>query len=214
MKKGDKTREHIIMKSAELFNQQGYAGSSLNDIIAATGIKKGGIYRHFNSKDEIALEAYQYAASRVGSKFSEAIEQEESAAGRLLAYFRVYEDVVNNPPFIGGCPLQNTAVESDDTHPVLRDRARRGLHSTLDEMKSIIQEGIRMGEFKEDLNANALATFAFSLLEGGIMLSKLEGSNRHMQMNMTSFAAYLQQCCLHPQRTMPERSLGETDAAG
>lgn len=197
MKKGDKTREHIIMKSAELFNQQGYAGSSLNDIIAATGIKKGGIYRHFSSKDEIALEAYNYAASLVGRRFSEAIGKEESATGRLLAFFRVYEDVVNNPPFIGGCPLQNTAVESDDTHPTLRQRAQRGLHGTLDTMKSIIYEGIRKGEFKENLDVDALASFAFSLLEGGIMLSKLEGNNRHMQMNIDSFSSYLQQCCLN-----------------
>ncbi|WP_342774694.1 helix-turn-helix domain-containing protein [Paenibacillus dokdonensis] len=70
MKKGDRTREHIIMKSAEIFNQRGYAGTSLNDIIADTGIKKGGIYRHFASKDEIALEAYNYAARMVSSKFS------------------------------------------------------------------------------------------------------------------------------------------------
>lgn len=41
MKKGDRTREHIIMKSAAIFNQKGYAGTSLNDIIADTGIKKG-----------------------------------------------------------------------------------------------------------------------------------------------------------------------------
>ncbi|KWX77032.1 TetR family transcriptional regulator [Paenibacillus riograndensis] len=196
MKKGDRTREYIIMKSAELFNQRGYAGSSLNDIIAATGIKKGGIYRHFGSKDEIALEAYNYAANVVNGRFSEAIDKEESAAGRLLAFFHVYEDVVNTPPFIGGCPLQNTATESDDTHPSLRDKAQRGMHNTLDMMKRIIYEGIRTGEFKEDVDPDTLASFALSLLEGGILLSKLEGSNRHMQMNMASFSSFLQQCCL------------------
>ncbi|WP_426445547.1 TetR/AcrR family transcriptional regulator [Paenibacillus sp. S-38] len=195
MKKGEKTREHIISKSAELFNVQGFAGSSLNDIIAATGIQKGGIYRHFGSKDEIALEAYNYAADSVGRKFAEALAAETSAAGRLLAFFHVYGDVVNNPPFIGGCPLQNTAVESDDTHPILRQRAREGLHHTLERMKDIIREGIQMGEFKEHLDVDALASFAFSLLEGGIMLSKLEGSNRHMEMNTASFSSYLEQVC-------------------
>jgi hypothetical protein len=45
----------------DIYNQRGYAGTSLNDIIADTGIKKGGIYRHFTNKDEIALEAYNYA---------------------------------------------------------------------------------------------------------------------------------------------------------
>jgi len=196
MKKGDRTREHIIMKSAEIFNQKGYAGTSLNDIIADTGIKKGGIYRHFSSKDEIALEAYNYAASLVIRKFSEAVDQEQTASGRLIAFFRVYEDVVNNPPFIGGCPMQNTAVECDDTHIELRDRARQGLNTCLDIMKGIIRDGIETGEFKEDLDSNALASFAFSLLEGGIMLSKLDGDNKHMQMNIASFSIYLQQCCL------------------
>lgn len=194
MKKGDRTREHIIMKSAELFNRQGYAGSSLNHIIEATGIKKGGIYRHFGSKDEIALEAYQYAVRQVGKRFEDTLGDEQSATGRLLAFFRAYEDVVNDPPFIGGCPMQNTAVESDDTHPALRQTAQRSLESTLNRMKSIIAEGIRTGEFKPDIDTDALATFAFSLLEGGILLSKLEGSNRHMKMNIASFAAYLRQC--------------------
>jgi TetR/AcrR family transcriptional repressor of nem operon len=180
MKKGDKTRGHIIMKSAQLFNQQGYAGSSLNDIIAATGIKKGGIYRHFSSKDEIAQEAFNYAASIVGRSFSEAISKEESAASRLLAFFRVYEDVVNNPPFIGGCPLQNTSIESDDTHPTLRQRAQRGLHDALGMMKQIISEGIQKGEFNENIDIDALASFALSFLEGCIMMSKLEGDHRYI----------------------------------
>ncbi len=87
MKKGDRTRENIIMKSAAIFNQKGYAGTSLNDIIADTGIKKGGIYRHFASKDDIALEAYNYAASLVNRRFSEAADQEQSASGRLIAFF-------------------------------------------------------------------------------------------------------------------------------
>ncbi|GMK38799.1 TetR family transcriptional regulator [Paenibacillus sp. CCS19] len=193
MRKGDRSREHIVVKSAELFNQLGYAGASLNDIIEATGIKKGGIYRYFNSKDEIALEAYQHAVNVVGGKFTEAMNEESSASGRLLAYFHVYADVVNNPPFIGGCPLQNTAVESDDAHPLLRARAQLSLQSTLDKMKAIIQDGIQQGEFKPDIQAEAIATFALSLLEGGILLSKLEGNNRHMEMNTASFSAYLKQ---------------------
>ncbi|QHT61242.1 TetR/AcrR family transcriptional regulator [Paenibacillus lycopersici] len=199
MKKGDKTREHIIIKSAELFNQQGYAGSSMNDIIAATGIQKGGIYRHFSGKDEIALEAYDYAASQVGRRIAETMDREASAAGRLLAYFRAYEDAVNDPPFIGGCPLQNTAVESDDTHPALREKARQSLHRTLMQMKGIIHDGIRTGEFKANIDTDALAAFALSLMEGGIMMSKLEGNNRYMHMNIATFTAYLQQCCSNGQ---------------
>ncbi|WP_253735887.1 TetR/AcrR family transcriptional regulator [Paenibacillus sp. FJAT-26967] len=194
--KGENTRKHIIAKSAELFNQRGYAGSSLSDITALTGIKKGGIYRYFTSKDEIAVEAYRYAGSIVGHKIKSALDKESTAIGKLLVYLQVYGNVVEAPPFIGGCPLLNLATESDDSHPVLRDVALRGLESTLGTMKRIILEGIQSGEFKEDLDVDALATFTLSVMQGGIMISKLEGNNRHVRMNIESLTAYLKGMCL------------------
>lgn len=196
MKKGENTRKHIIAKSAELFNQKGYSSSSMSDITELTGIKKGGIYRHFASKDEIALEAYNYAGSVVGGHIKDAIGQQETAIGKLLAYLHVYENVVEAPPFIGGCPLLNVAVESDDGHPILRQRAQHSLKGILDNMRAIISQGVQSGEFKADLDIDALATFTLSIMEGSVMVSKLEGDNRHIRMNIESFSAYLKCVCL------------------
>ena len=57
MSKGDQTRERIIAKAAELFNQRGLEGTSMADLMEATGLEKGGIYRHFPSKEAVAAEA-------------------------------------------------------------------------------------------------------------------------------------------------------------
>ncbi|MGO4537797.1 TetR/AcrR family transcriptional regulator [Paenibacillus sp. 2TAB19] len=202
MLKGENTRKHIIAKSAELFNQKGYAGSSLSDITELTGIKKGGIYRYFTGKDEIAIEAYQYAGSIVSRTINEALDEQSTAMGKLLVYLRVYANVVEDPPFVGGCPLLNLATESDDSHPVLRARARQGMDNTLDTMKRIIAEGVESGEFKAELDIEALATFTLSIMEGGIMLSKLEGDNRHVRMNIETLSAYLKGMCLRSQPSM------------
>jgi len=164
MEKGEKTREFIITKAAELFNQKGYSGSSLSDITELTGIKKGGIYRHFSSKDEIAYEAFSYAGQVVGAQLAQAISQQETASGKLLAYLRVYEKVVEAPPFIGGCPLLNTAIDSDDSHPGLRERAKQALLETLESIKKIISQGVQSGEFKADLDIEDLATFTLSIM--------------------------------------------------
>lgn len=196
MEKGENTRKYIIAKAAELFNQKGYSGSSLSDITELTGIKKGGIYRHFSNKDEIAYEAFNYAGSVVGAQLAQAINQQETASGKLLAYLHVYENVVEAPPFIGGCPLLNTAIESDDCHPGLRERAQQALIGTLESLKRIISEGIQSGEFKADLDIDGLASFTLSIMEGGIMMSKLEGNNRHIRMNIKSLANYLKMVCL------------------
>ena len=58
MSKGEQTRERILARSAQLFNRQGYSGSSLSDIMRETGLEKGGIYNHFSSKEQLALEAF------------------------------------------------------------------------------------------------------------------------------------------------------------
>ena len=65
MAKGEQTHQMIVARAAQVFNRQGYFGSSLDDLMHATGLKKGGIYNHFHSKDELALEAFDYAVEAV-----------------------------------------------------------------------------------------------------------------------------------------------------
>ena len=51
MRKGEQTRQYIIRKAAPIFNQRGFNGAALSDLMKATGLEKGGIYRHFDSKE-------------------------------------------------------------------------------------------------------------------------------------------------------------------
>jgi TetR/AcrR family transcriptional repressor of nem operon len=52
--KGQQTRREIVEKAAPLFNKKGFEGTSLSDLMHATGLQKGGIYHHFSSKEELA----------------------------------------------------------------------------------------------------------------------------------------------------------------
>ena len=47
MRKGEQTGQEIIRKAAPIFNQKGYDGAALSDLMRATGLEKGGIYGHF-----------------------------------------------------------------------------------------------------------------------------------------------------------------------
>jgi AcrR family transcriptional regulator len=142
MSKAEQTRENIIKQAAELFNQKGYSGSSISDIMRATGLQKGGIYNHFKSKDDLALEAFDYAYRLVSQRVWEAVRKENSAIKRLQALVSVYLDYLENPPIAGGCPILNTAVESDDAHPALRDRVRDAVNNWHSLICRIIQKGI------------------------------------------------------------------------
>ncbi|NOU88605.1 TetR family transcriptional regulator [Paenibacillus sp. LMG 31460] len=180
MRKGEKTRLHIIMKSAELFNEKGYAGSTIQDIMTVTGLTKGGIYRSFANKDEIAIEAFTYAGQVLWGHFAEAVEGASTATDKVLAMCDVYSDTVHNPPMKGGCPFLNTAVESDHSFPILRDHAVGAYEQMLAFIQGILLKGVEDGEFRSDLDTESVASFLFSSIEGGIMASRLTHDNKHV----------------------------------
>ncbi|AFC30395.1 TetR family transcriptional regulator [Paenibacillus mucilaginosus 3016] len=180
MRKGERTRQHIIEKSAGLFNQKGYAGSSIQDIIEVTGLTKGGVYRTFSSKDEIAQEAFDYSLRIVMEQFLKAAEEAETAIDKIMAVCAVYEDPVNHSPIEGGCPLLNTAVEADDGYLPLREKAAAAHGQFTAFLQSILDKGITNGELSSGLNTEAVASFVVSSLEGGVMASRLTRDNKHV----------------------------------
>lgn len=173
MRKGERTRQQIIRKAAPVFNQKGYEGTALSDLMEATGLEKGGIYRHFDSKEQLAREAFDHAWKLVMEARFEGIDDIPNSVDRLRQFLRNFKERrLGLVP--GGCPLLNTAIESDDGNPQLRDRARYALRSWLDRLQSIVEEGQRKAEISCDIDAGEIATLIISTLEGSIMVSRLE----------------------------------------
>jgi AcrR family transcriptional regulator len=191
MRKGERTKERIIEQTAPLFNQKGFFGSSLSDIMEATGLKKGGIYNHFGSKEELALQAFDYAAACVSERLSLLLEEKRTVVERLLAFAAVFRDLAMNPPVPGGCPLLNTAIESDDAHPVLRERVRRAMDGWRQRIQDAVREGIAAGELRQDTDPDVVATRFIATLEGGVMLSKLYRDPVHIQRAVAFLTEYI-----------------------
>ena len=193
MSKAQETKTRIIEQAATLFNQQGYAGTSVSDLMRATGLQKGGIYNHFVSKDELALEAFNFAVNCVQPKFMGALQGQRHAVDRLLAILSVYENILDNPPMQGGCPILNTAVESDDFHPALRARSQLAMDAWRDLIRRIVDKGIMRGEFQSTVDADTVATILIATIEGSVMLSKLYGDASHMERGLKHLKLYIQQ---------------------
>lgn len=181
MRKGQLTKEHIIRESAVLFNTKGYNGASLSDIIERCGIRKGGIYNHFENKDEIALAAFEYSFSQILQFLSKALENSTGSKEKLLAIGHVYIDIIENNSLAGGCPLLNTAVESDDSHPALKERAQQAMGYLIDTLTKIIREGMDNKEFREDISPDEVSSYIIAVIEGGVMLSKLFEDSKYIR---------------------------------
>jgi AcrR family transcriptional regulator len=188
--KGERTREQIVEKAAALFNQHGYHKASIADVMRATGLEKGGIYRHFASKEELALAAFRFAVEKMRQRFAEALLGKQQSRERLRAIIAVYARIPDDPPVPGGCPILNAATEADDSDPELREEARRVMKSLSQALCGILREGRQRGELRSDLQLEPTANVLIAGLEGAVMLSKLQGSPapmRHVTAHLHAF---------------------------
>jgi TetR/AcrR family transcriptional regulator, transcriptional repressor for nem operon len=174
MHKGESTRQRIIEQAAPIFNQHGYAGCSMHDVMKATGLEKGGLYRHFSTKEELAAEAFRYSMQKSVKLRTDNLDRSHGAMQMLRSFI---ERFVETTTFMrGGCPLLNTAVDADDGNPVLRELAREAFRDWRERLAKIVRDGIRSGEISESANPRQIANTIIAMLEGALMMSRLEGN--------------------------------------
>lgn len=194
MSKAERTRQYIIEKTAPIFNSKGFAGTSLNDIIDATGLTKGAIYGNFENKDDVALAAFDFNFMRVTAYLKEQILSTENAIERLLVYPRVYRDFLKIPFLQTGCPILNTSTEADDTHPLLREKASQALAFWKKSIENQVKRGIARKEIKPGTDATELAVLLMSLIEGAVMQAKVTGKSTELRIAMNYLEKIIRQC--------------------
>ncbi len=190
--KAANTKQKIIEKAAILFNQHGYAGSSIDGIMKLTGLQKGGIYNHFKSKDEIALAAFDHSLALLKQKVLADIPNKSNAIDRLHALVHGFIGFIENQTVIGGCPILNTAVESDDTHPALRLRAQCAVNEIRALIGSIIELGIRQLDIIAEIDSNEVPIVIIATIEGALMLSKLYETDLYIDRAVAYLDRYIE----------------------
>jgi AcrR family transcriptional regulator len=191
MSKGQRTREAILDHAVILFNQKGYTGVSLADVMQATRLQKGGIYNHFASKEMLAVEAFEHGFQRTARALFHSLASARQPIERLNGFVRFFQDYYANPPLTGGCILLNTAVDADDSNPILKERAQRAMQSWHDLLVRTISRGIAQGQVRANVDPDDFATVMISTLEGAIMMSKLYDSPRHIEAAVAHLLNYI-----------------------
>lgn len=191
VRKGEATREHIIEKAARVLNRNGYYASSLSEIMEASGLKKGGIYNHFESKEEIIAEAFARNVRAMSERFDEAAAVPGHAVDRVLAMAAVALELYRGEPIPGGCAIMNAAIESDDAHPFLKDRARASMERFVGRVRGLLEQGQRDGEVDPSADAAEAALFIVSSLEGALMMSKLMDSDAAVKAALARITSFL-----------------------
>ena len=173
MQKGNLTKQAIIERIIEKVHVHGFSQTSLNDIIALTGVKKGNLYFHFQSKEELILQAikeahrqYQEYLTQCTSKVPGPLEKIEAMLDAVVAYH-------TRRKFKGGCIFGNTALEMSDKSRIFQRLIQTVFLGWIDWIAKHLDQAVKEGALSEKTPVKELSHHIIAALEGGIMLSKV-----------------------------------------
>jgi len=187
--KGERTRRKIVETAAVLFNQRGFTGCSMGDIVEASGLEKGTLYGHFSTKEELALYAFGYAWNDTSNKRLRNVDTVSNAVDKLKLHIDNY---VNTPSFPGGCPLLNFAVDADDGNLPLRTRVRKALKGWEDLLARIVEDGQLAGEINPEIDPHSVANLVISMLEGATAVARINTRSAALNDAQTYLSLYLE----------------------
>jgi TetR/AcrR family transcriptional repressor of nem operon len=169
--KAERTKQFILETAAPLFNQKGISGVNIDDVLAATKLTKGCLYGHFDSKEDLSLQVVDFMLRSIFEKMMAAASRGKTAKAKVFAYLDFYKDPFNTH-ISGGCPIFNTAVESDDNFPAIREMIADVLRRGQQAFVAVLKQGIEDGEFTDDLDPGVYAFKATAAIEGGVVMCR------------------------------------------
>lgn len=172
MSKGEQVKERILVKASQLVTRQGFRATSINDLVAATGVKKGSLYYHFDGKRDMGLAMLEKAREEFIAFLQDSL-QGSTPWRRLEGFFEAVLAKHSSCNFVGGCLWGNTALEMSDEDPKYASLVADVFEQWIGLIETVVADGRRAGEIRTDIPAHALARHVVACVEGGIMLSRL-----------------------------------------
>jgi TetR/AcrR family transcriptional repressor of nem operon len=165
------TREHLLETSARLFLDRGYHATGVSAILAEAGVNAGSLYHFFPGKGELLTGVLAWYLDQLGPVVMAPVESAtRDPVERVFALLGFYRAWVASSEFARGCPIGNLALELGTAYPAARALVERNFEAWIDVVAGWLEEARE--RFPRGTDPRALACFALTTMEGGVMLAR------------------------------------------
>jgi len=167
------TRDKIVYAAMVLFAQKGYASTSVADILHAAGVNAGSLYHFFPGKQDVllaVLDAYLHGIHPM--LLQPAWKGVADPIERVFALLDRYRDHLVTTECTYGCPIGSIALELHEPDPAVRQLLAANFAGWVNAIEQcFVDAGDRL---PDDVDRRALAIFALTTMEGGVMVSRTD----------------------------------------
>jgi TetR/AcrR family transcriptional repressor of nem operon len=167
-----------VDRAMELFWTNGFANTTPQQLVDATGIGRGSLYNAFTSKHALYERALRRYYERETVRLIEVLDGPGPARERLRTAVELVVEAARKDG--RGCMIANAATEFGEADEVVNHLVRRTFERQEAALRSTIEEGQRAGEIDRAADAAALATFLLATLNGIRVLAKADRDPRRL----------------------------------
>ncbi len=171
MQKAESTKDRIVMTAMRLFHEQGYAATSMADILKLAKANSGSLYYFFKTKEELLLSVLDwYLANLMPEVMNPAFAVTTDPIERIFSVLAGYHQMLTQTSCMLGCPIGNLALELGDSKPLVREKIAlnftnwcAAIWRCLDDASDRLPAG---------MDHERLSRFVLTVMEGGIMQAR------------------------------------------
>jgi AcrR family transcriptional regulator len=172
--RADRSRRAILDAAAPVFAEHGYTAASLNRIIEASGLTKGGFYFHFPSKLELALAVIRDQNEQWIARVNAEVAPLPTAVDRLVAVPRALARMMAEG---GGPAWLRKLTDELSRDPDLREEVCGGIRVWIESAAQGFREAQAEGAVRADVDPDAAGEIAVSLFVGMQTLTEQLGDD-------------------------------------
>jgi len=195
-RRGEDTRERILGAARTLVMESGFAGTSIDDILKATGLTKGAFFHYFKGKADLARELVEWHARQDLSLFEDFVKEAEARSDdpldQAVFFLEAFEDYISRTTdHSPGCMYAVYTYEAMEFEPAVRDFIADTLRQWTSMYVRKFQEVIDRYPPAMPVTARQLAETYVSIIEGGLVLQRAYGDMHMTARQSEQFRNYL-----------------------
>ena len=188
----DRTRQALLDSAFDEIHRSGFRSASLDSILETAGVTKGALYHHFRNKAELGYAVVdEVVRPWVEGKWVPTLEADNC----IDAALQVIADSLaqrSETALTYGCPFNNLCQEMSPVDEGFRERLTAILLEWQAGLAASIRKGQANGAVRQDVNAEATATFIVSCIEGCLGMAKAAQSREFLEAGFQGLIEYLE----------------------
>ena len=187
-----RTRQRLLQAAYREVYRSGFQGAGLDSILAATGVTKGALYYHFESKEALGYAIVEEIVAKLTRERWLLPLRRSEDKDPVDALIGIVQAIPVRPRDVkGGCPLVNLTQEMSQLDEQFRKRLEKIFHAWQEGVATALRRGQSQGTIRRDLVPEETASFLIAMVEGYQVLAKNAQDAKVWSVGIRNIVAWL-----------------------